>query len=100
MNHSVAPVRTYVLVFLALMVLTFTTVAVSRVELGEFNVVVAVTIAVVKATLVALFFMHVKDSSATTKLFIAAGLVWLIILLTFVLSDYLSRGWSPGGRWW
>ncbi len=100
MSHPIAPVRVYVTVFLVLIALTMTTVAVSRIELGEYNFIVAITIAVIKAVLVILYFMHVKDSSAMTKLFVVAGFFWMAILLVFILSDYLSRGWLPGPRWW
>jgi cytochrome c oxidase subunit 4 len=100
MKHEVAPARTYIVVFLALAVLTITTVVVSRIELGEYNFIAAITIAVIKAVLVILFFMHVKGSSAMTKLFVGAGFFWMAILLVFILSDYLSRGWLPGPRWW
>jgi cytochrome c oxidase subunit 4 len=75
-------------------------VAISKLELGEFNFVVAMTIAVIKASLVVWFFMDVRRSSSMTKLFVGAGLFWLAILLVFVLSDYLSRGWLPGPKWW
>ena len=100
MTHQVTPLRTYVLVYLALVALTITTVGVSRIELGEYNFIVAITIAVIKAVLVILFFMHVKGSSAMTKLFVGAGFFWMAILLVFILSDYLSRGWLPGPPWW
>jgi cytochrome c oxidase subunit 4 len=100
MTHQVTSVRTYVLVFAALIALTATTVAVSKLELGEYNFICAMTIAVIKGTLVVMFFMHVKKSSSMTKLFVAAGLSWMVILVVFVLSDYLSRGWLPSGRWW
>src|SRR6266404_8773485 len=100
MTHQVTPVKTYVLVYLALVALTITTVAVSRIELGEYNFIVAITIAVIKAVLVILYFMHVKDSSAMTKLFVGAGFFWMAILLVFVLSDYMTRGWLPIPGWW
>lgn len=99
MTHHVTPVRNYVLVFLALITLTVTTVLVSKIELGEYNFVVAMTIAVIKASLVVWFFMHVNRSSSLTRLFVFAGLFWMAILLVFVLSDYLSRGLLPGPRW-
>lgn len=96
MTHpEVAPVRTYVSVWLALLILTGTTVAISRIDLGEFNLVVAMTIAVTKATLVAAFFMGLRKSSSMTKLFVGAGFFWLAILIIFVLSDYISRNWLP-----
>jgi cytochrome c oxidase subunit 4 len=100
MSHQVVPVKNYVAVFLALIALTITTVAVSKIELGEFNFIVAITIAVIKAVLVILFFMHVKQSSSMTKLFVGAGFFWMAILFVFVLSDYLSRGWLPIPKWW
>ena len=100
MSHQVVPIKTYVTIFLILIALTITTVAVSKIELGEYNFIVAMTIAVIKGTLVVLFFMHVKQSSSMTKLFVGAGLFWMAILFVFVLSDYFSRGWLPGGKWW
>lgn len=100
MSHQVVPARVYVTIFLILITLTITTVAVSKIELGEYNFIVALTIAVIKAVLVILFFMHVKQSSSMTKLFVGAGFFWMAILLVFILSDYLSRGWLPGPRWW
>ena len=77
------------------MVLTATTTAVSYVDLGPWSTVVALGIAVVKATLVVLFFMHVKYSSQLTKIVVAGGLFWLAILIALTLSDFLSRGWLP-----
>ena len=100
MSHPVVPMKVYVGVFTALIVLTITTVAVSKVELGEYNFIVAMTIAIIKGTLVVLFFMHVKQSSSMTKLFVVAGFFWMAILFVFVLSDYLSRGWLPRPKWW
>lgn len=100
MTHQVVSVKTYALVFLALIILTATTVGVSRIELGEYNFVVAMTIAVMKGSLVVWFFMDVRRSSSLTKLIAGAGLFWLVILLVFVLSDYLSRGWMPRPSMW
>ena len=100
MSHSVVPVKNYVLVFVALIALTATTVGVSKLELGAFNFVAAMTIAVIKGSLVVWFFMHVRQSTSLTRLFIGAGFLWLSILIVFTLSDYLSRGWLPAGTWW
>ncbi len=99
MSHQVVSVKTYAAVFAALLVLTITTVAVSKLELGEYNFVVAMTIAVIKGTLVVAFFMDVRRASSMTKLFVAAGFFWMAILLVFVLSDYFSRGWVLVPRW-
>ncbi len=100
MTHPVASVKTYALVFAALIALTITTVAVSKIELGEYNFVVAMTIAVIKASLVVWFFMHVRNSSSMTRLFVVAGLFWMAILIVFTVSDYISRGWLPRPNWW
>lgn len=100
MTHQAVPVKTYAAVFVALIVLTITTVGVSKLELGEYNFVCAMTIAVAKAALVFWFFMDVRRSSSMTRLFIFAGFFWLAIMLVFMLSDYLSRGWLPIPKWW
>jgi cytochrome c oxidase subunit IV len=91
--HHIVPVPIYVGVFLALIVGTIVTTLVAYVDLGSFNIVVALTIAVCKATLVILFFMHVKYSPRLTKLVVAAGIFWLIILLTVTETDLLTRTW-------
>ena len=89
---AVTPFRTYLFVFLALMVLTAVTVGVAFVDLGAFNDVVAMAVAVTKMTLVVLFFMHVKGSQTMTKLTVVASFFWLVILLALTLSDYFTRG--------
>ena len=89
----VVPVRTYTAVFLALVALTAITTAAAFVDLGPLNNVVALGIATLKATLVVLFFMHVKYSTRLTFLVVTAGLFWLIILIGLSLTDYLTRGW-------
>jgi cytochrome c oxidase subunit 4 len=78
-------------VFLALMALTSVTVAVAFVDLGFMSDVVALGIATVKASLVLLYFMHVRHSSALTKLTIASGVVFFLILVAFTLSDTITR---------
>jgi len=77
-----------------------TTVAVSRLELGEYNFICAISIAIVKASLVLWFFMDLRRSTSMTRLFVGAGLFWLAIMLALTLSDYWSRGWVPAPRWW
>ena len=99
MTHPVVSVRLYAAVFAALLALTLTTVAISKLELGEYNFIVAMTIAVLKGTLVVMFFMNVRHATSMTKLFVGAGFFWMAILLVFLLSDYLSRGWLPAPGW-
>jgi cytochrome c oxidase subunit IV len=100
MTHQIVPVKVYAAVFAALIALTITTVAVSKLELGEYNFVAAMTIAVIKGSLVVWFFMNVRRSSSLTRLFVGAGFFWMAILIVFVLSDYFSRGWLPAPGWW
>jgi cytochrome c oxidase subunit IV len=88
----VVPLGTYLAVFAALMVLTVLTVAASRVDLGMLNTPVALGIAIVKAGLVILFFMHVKYGSRLIALFLAAAFGWLALMLVGTGADYVSRG--------
>jgi cytochrome c oxidase subunit 4 len=94
MAEHVTPVRIYVLVFAALMVLTIATWLVAQADLGWANDVVALTIAVTKALLVLLFFMHVRYSTRMTMVTAAAGFFWLGILIFLTLNDYWTRGSS------
>jgi cytochrome c oxidase subunit 4 len=86
------PKSTYFVIFGALMVLTSLTVGLAFVDLGLFNVVVALTVAVVKASLVVMFFMHLKYESHLTKVVLGAGVFWLVLLLGIIM-DYVTRGW-------
>ena len=98
-NH-VVPIRIYVAVFLALMVFTATTVAAAFVDLGALNNVVMLGIAVAKASLVVLFFMHVRYSTKLISLVVVCGVFWLLILFGITMSDYLTRGWLGVGAAW
>ena len=75
------------------LVMTAATTAISSVDLGPWNTVVALGIALFKATLVVLFFMHVKYSRRLTQMVILVGLFWLAMLLLITFSDFASRGW-------
>jgi len=98
--QPVTPIRTYVLVWLTLTIFTFITYVVAQVDLGAFNVVIALGIAAFKMSLVIWFFMHVRTDSPLTKLFCFAGFFWIAILLSLTLGDYFSRTWMPGGKFW
>lgn len=101
MTHQVVPLRIYLTVFFALIAGTILTVAVTFVNLGQLNLIIALLIAITKASLVVLYFMHVKQSSPLTKVFVVSGLFWFGILLVLCFSDYWSRGWLPGsGQGW
>jgi cytochrome c oxidase subunit 4 len=96
-EHIVSP-KVYVAIFATLMVLTFVTVRAAEADLNQYfpglNVIVALVIASLKATLVVLFFMHAKYSARRTQLVIVASVFWLGILLLMTMSDYLTRPWS------
>ena len=94
MSGHVSSIKLYVTIFLTLMVLTAVTIVVAYVNLGPWNKVVALGIASFKATLVVLYFMHVRYSSKLTQVIVAAGILWLLIMVAFMLTDYLTRpGW-------
>ncbi len=93
MSGHIVPLKTYLAIFAILIVLTGVTVGVAFAELGLMNIVVALTIAVFKATLVILYFMHVRYESQLTWVFVGAGFFWLAILIVFTLSDVLTRDW-------
>jgi cytochrome c oxidase subunit 4 len=95
MPEQIESPKVYLSVFAALIVLTVVTTAVAYVNLGPFSTVVALAIAVSKMLLVALFFMHIRHSTILTKIVVAGGLLWLGILITLSLSDFLTRGWLP-----
>lgn len=92
--HPPAKAWTYWANFLTLCVLTVVTWYTACMDLGVISTPVALGIAVVKATLVVLFFMHVWESTALTKLVIAMSLFMLTVLLTFLLTDYMTRNYD------
>ena len=91
-QHTVVSIKTYVIIFVALMVLLGLTVGVAFLDLGRFNLAAAMAIAVLKAVLIIMFFMHVKYASRLTWVFAVAGFFWLAIMLIFTMTDYVSRG--------
>ena len=93
-THHIVPKSTYYLIFLALLVGTGLTWWVATIDLGAMNNVIMLTIAVTKATLVVLFFMHVKYGSRLTWVVILGAVFWLLILLFMTMNDYFTRG--PG----
>jgi cytochrome c oxidase subunit 4 len=87
--------RTYATVFAALLFLTVVTVMAAFVHLGALNDVVALGIAVTKALLVLIFFMHLRHSPALMRLSMAAAVFWLVTMIVLSMTDVLSRGWLP-----
>jgi len=97
-EHHVVPKRIYFAVFLGLIVLTWVTTGVSTLDLGRWNIFVALAIAVCKASLVVLFFMHLYYSTRLTKMIVMSAIFWLILLLFITMADLWTRGWMgvPG----
>jgi cytochrome c oxidase subunit 4 len=89
--EHVVPVRVYLTVFAVLMALTATTTAIAFLDLGPLNAVLMLAIAGVKATLVVLYFMHVRWSSRLTWIVASGGFLWLAILIAITASDMVLR---------
>jgi cytochrome c oxidase subunit IV len=110
-GHPGNPVKFYIGVFALLMVMTLLTVYVAQFDLegmfkdtpvikhasGVLNAIVALSIAVIKATAVIMIFMHVRWSSRLTQVIVVASVFWLLIMLSFTISDYITRGGWPTG---
>ena len=96
MSEHIVSVRLYFVIFLALLVGTILTAWVAFFNFpGPLNAIVALTIAVIKATLVVLFFMHMRYSSRLIWIVFGAALFWLAIMFALTFSDYSTRGWLP-----
>jgi len=100
-NHSehdyvghIIPSKIYYVIWAALMLGTAITVFAATVELGVFNIVVALVIATIKGTLVVLFFMHLRYSTKLTMVTVIASIFWLFILFSLTMTDYITRAWS------
>ncbi|MGA8766831.1 MAG: cytochrome C oxidase subunit IV family protein [Candidatus Acidiferrales bacterium] len=99
-SGHVVPISTYLAVFFALLVGTALTTWIATVDLGRWNTVVALVIAVTKMILVVLFFMHVKYATGLTRVVILAGFFWLGIMITLSCSDELTRAWEIVPQGW
>jgi cytochrome c oxidase subunit IV len=96
-GHREDPIKYYIGVFVLLIVMTVLTYTVAQRDLGSLNALVALTIAVIKATAVVLIFMHVRWSSRLTQVIVVSAVFWLLIMLSFTISDYFTRGGWPTG---
>ena len=91
--HPITSVRTYVLVFIALIVGTVLTYLAALVDVGWLNTPLALGIALAKASLVVIYFMGVRFNTPLTKVVVVAGLFWLLIMFALTMNDYLTRDW-------
>ena len=96
MSEHIVPVRIYVTIFLVLLVGTALTVLAAFQDFPwQLNTIVAMTIAITKATFVVLYFMHVRYSARLVWVIVASALFWLVIMFALTFSDYWTRGWIP-----
>ena len=95
--HHIVPVRTYLIIFGLLMLGTYLTVQAAFLDLGAFNTPIALAIAITKATVVVLYFMHVKYSPKLTWIVVIGSVFWLAILLIMTFGDYATRAWRTFG---
>lgn len=94
-KHHITPRRTYFIIFFTLMILTAITVWVAFIDLGPLSTPIALAIAMIKASLVLLYFMHLRHSTRVTWVVLVAAFLWLGVLFVLTFSDYLSRRWDP-----
>jgi cytochrome c oxidase subunit IV len=99
MTQHTVPRRLYYRVFATLLVLTAVTVGLAFLDLGRFNTIFALGIAISKAVLVILFFMHVRYSHRLIWVYVTVGVFWLLLLLCLSMSDYLTRSWLAVTGW-
>ncbi len=99
-GHHGPTKKMYYGIFLALLGFTALTVWVAFLDLGPFNTLVAMIIAVTKALLVLLFFMHVWYAPKLVKVFASAGFFWLLIAFFLTMSDYATRYWGFIPKGW
>jgi len=98
MSQQSPSVRTYTLVFVALLILAALTTGIAYIDLGPFNTIVALAIALIKMCLVGLFFMELFYTHGLTRIVVLAGFFWLALMVSFTLADVFSRSSiSPPG---
>jgi len=96
-SGHIVPRRVYFTIYTILMVCTYLTVQIAFFDLGLWNTIAALTIAVFKAVLVVLFFMHVRYSSRLIWVVAGGSILWLLILIALTMGDYLTRVWRTYG---
>ncbi|HUO17004.1 MAG TPA: cytochrome C oxidase subunit IV family protein [Verrucomicrobiae bacterium] len=95
MSQPTVSIKTYTFTWLALLGLTLLTSLIGLLDLGLFNLVTAIVIAGIKASLIAFFFMHAFYESKLVRVVLAGGVLWFLILISLTLGDYLTRGLLP-----
>jgi cytochrome c oxidase subunit IV len=100
MQGHVVDKKIYFLIFGSLLAMTAVTTGMAYVDLGQWNTIVALIIACCKATLVVLFFMHLRWSPDLMRIVLLSALLWLAILISLTTTDFFSRDWTPVPQGW
>lgn len=100
MEGHVVSKKLYFLIFGTLLVFTGLTTGVAFIDLGQWNTIVALIIACCKATLVILFFMHLRWSPRLMRIVVLSAILWLAIMISLTTTDFVSRGWTPVPESW
>lgn len=100
MSEPIVSVRTYTIVFIALLILAGLTTWIASIDLGIYNTVAALAIAAIKMMLVGLFFMHLWYKPGLTRIVVVCGFFWLGLMVAFILADVFSRNWIAHGTGW
>lgn len=87
--------RTYLFTWITLLGLTLLTSLLGTVNLGAMSLIVGLIIAATKGSLIASFFMHALYDSKLVRVVLAGGIIWLLVLVTLTIADYITRGWLP-----
>lgn len=95
MKQPIVSRKTYAFTWLALLALALTTTLIGFINLGPFNMIIAITIATAKACLIASFFMHALYENKVVRVVLAGGVLWFLIMVSLTLGDYMTRGWLP-----
>ena len=100
MSEAVVSRKTYVIVWVSLLVLLGATVGAAYLSLGRFNAIIALGIASIKAVIIAMYFMHLRYSPRLVWCYAGGAVLWLGILFAFSFSDYLARSLLPAPTVW
>jgi cytochrome c oxidase subunit 4 len=95
MSEPIVSRTKYALTWITLLALALATTLIGLLDLGPFNMILAVAIATAKAALIAAIFMHALYEGKLVRIVLAGGVLWILILITLTLGDYVSRGWLP-----
>src|SRR5271165_4269441 len=96
LNPPIVSRKIYAWVWIALLILLALNLGLAHINLGPFNTVAALVIPFIQMSLMILYLMHVRFNTPLTRVFVAAGFIWLVVMVDLTMSDYLTRGAVPG----